>query len=69
MGCPQSVYLAHKDEIDKNVKGYTMNELQSIYETYLEVAWRFARKGDIKNAKKTLKTLKKVLKNEKKAKG
>lgn len=21
MGCPQSVYLAHKDEIDKNVKG------------------------------------------------
>lgn len=46
-----------------------MNELQSIYETYLEVAWRFARKGDIKNAKKTLKTLKKVLKNEKKAKG
>ena len=49
-------------------KGKTMNELQSIYETYLEVAWRFAQKGNIKNAKKTLKTLKKVLKNEKKAK-
>lgn len=41
------------------------NEVSTLIKIYLSVALKFTKKGDTKKALKTIETMKKVLKNEK----